>query len=286
MPEESPLYKRLLGQALGQLRDDAKVTFEEAAGRLDRTTRTVRRFESGDTLPDGHQLNTLCELYGAGGQARTRVENLHELARQPVWWSHLGPRPPATAAMLAMEELAYRVRDFDTNAIPGLLQTVAYATETNLAVDVDLSPQQAEADVALRMERQVKIWEGERPPEAVFLIDESVFKRMTGTAEGQKAQLARLLTPPPSAQIQIVPFDKGPHPSLGAYRIFDLDLDSAAPAKGVFVEGSTSQQGVVIESESAIAKHELAFERTRAKALSVSESARRIRERIRETPDD
>jgi transcriptional regulator with XRE-family HTH domain len=286
MPEESPLYKQLLGTQLSQLREQAEVTLEEAAKKLDRTTRTVRRFESGDNLPDGHQLSTMCELYGCTGDTRVRLENLHHLARQPVWWSHLGPRPHATAAMLSMEELAFRIRDYDPNAIPGLLQTVAYATETIEAVDIDTSPQQAQTNVELRMGRQSKIWESNRAPEATFLIDESVFYRMPGTGPGKRAQLVRLLTPPASVAIQVVQFSAGPHSSLGAYRIFDLDLDSSTTSKGVFVEGSTTEQGVVIESEGDIAKYELAFERTRAKALSVKESVRFIKDQIRSIQDD
>ena len=288
MADQSVLHKRLLGTQLNRLREDAKVTLEEAGDRLGRTTRTVRRFEDGDTLPDKLQLDALCDLYGVDPEVRKQLESLRELARQPVWWSHLGPRPPATSAMLAMESTAHRIRDFDHNAIPGLLQTTSYTANNIRAVEPGLSPQQVESAVKLRTERQARIWQRENPPEAHFLIDEAALWRIAGSGESKRAQFSRLLPPflAPTVTIQIVPFSAGPHPSLGTYRIFDLDLDSNTGIKGVYVEGSATQQGVIIENESEIAQYELVFEQTRAKAYSPSESARYIKERIRGIADD
>ena len=288
MAEQSVLYKRLLGKRLSQLRDGTALSLEDSADKLGRTSRTIRRFEDGDTLPDKLQLEALCGLYQADEQVRQELENLREFARQPVWWSYLGPRPPATSAWLSMELLAYRMRDYDHAAIPGLLQTTAYAMANIQAVEESISPQKVRDDVELRMERQTMIWDSPRPPEATFLIDEAALHRMSGPGEARRAQLARLLVPPESATILVVPFHAGPHPSLGTYRIFDLDLSSVANggARGVFVEGSAAQQGVVLEADSDIAQFELAFERTKSKALSEKDSARLIKERMKGTRDD
>src|SRR5262245_31724875 len=100
----SPLHMRLLGQRLRQLRDGVDISLTDAGARLSRSDQSVRRFEDGKNLIDELQLEALCELYGAGEEELSRLRNLRELARQPGWWTPLGPRPPATAGLLSMEE--------------------------------------------------------------------------------------------------------------------------------------------------------------------------------------
>lgn len=286
MADESVLHKRLLGRGLEELRVNAGVSLEEAAEQIARSTTSVWRFEQGKTLIDALQLKTLCTLYGAGPDRRTRLENLRELARQPVWWSDFGPRSAATAGLLSMEDLAFRLREFDHCAIPGLLQTPSYARANIEAVEPTISRPEVEAAVALRMERQAKVWDRKDPPEVLFLIDEAALWRLPGSSDARRAQLGRLRTVPSSVQVQIVPFSAGPHPSLGTYVLFDLDLDSEGLSKGVYIEGSAAEKGYVTEVASHVQAYELVFERTRAKALAPDLSARRLQEMMKEIPDD
>jgi hypothetical protein len=285
MADESVLHKRLLGRGLEELRTGAGVSLNDAAEQIARSTTSVWRFEQGKTLIDALQLKTLCTLYAASPEQRARLENLRELARQPVWWSHLGPRPAATAGLLSMEDLARRIREFDHSAVPGLLQTPSYARAIIEAVEPSITRPEVEAAVTLRMERQSKVWDDPEPPEALFVIDEAALWRMPGSPDARRAQLGRLRTLPPSVTLRIVPFSAGPHPSLGTYLIFDLNLD-AENTKGIYVEGSAAQNGYITEDESHIEAYELVFERTLAKALTPKLSARRLLEMMKEIPDD
>ncbi|GAB3435809.1 helix-turn-helix domain-containing protein [Flindersiella endophytica] len=285
MADESVLHRRLLGRGLEELRTSAGVSLNDAAEQIARSTTSVWRFEQGKTMIDALQLRTLCALYGASPEQRARLENLRELARRPAWWSHLGPRPTVTAGLLSMEDLAWRIREFDHSAIPGLLQTPDYARAIIEAVEPGSSRSDIDTAVALRMERQAKVWAGQEPPEALFLIDEAALWRMPGTPEARRAQLGRLHNPPPTVTLQIVPFSAGPHPSLGTYLIFDLKLD-ATNARGVYVEGSAAQKGYITEDEPHIEAYELVFEQTRAKALPPKLSAQRLVEMMKELPDD
>lgn len=286
MAVESVLHKRLLGRRLAELRLAADVSLDEAAEELSRAPVSVWRFEQGKTMIDGLQLRTLCDLYRADDETRQRLENLHELACQPTWWSHLGPRPPATAGLLGMEDLAQRIRGYDHSAIPGLLQTPAYAYENIRAVDPTISRERLDVAVRLRMERQVQIWDRETPPEAVFLIDEAALFRQAGPPEARRAQLGRLRTLPPSVVVQVVPFAAGPHPSLGTYLIFDIEFESGTLMRGVYVEGPAAGKGFVSEAVSDIQQYESIFERTRAKALTPKESALHIQELMKGISDD
>lgn len=292
MPDESLLYKRLLGRELEQLRTHAGIRPTEAGDQLGRTQTSVWRFEQGKTLIDTLQLKTLLDLYGAGAAVRRRLEHLREMARQPVWWSHLGPRPPATAGLLSMERSARQIRGYDNHAIPGLLQTSAYARANIVAVAAEISRQELDDAITLRMERQAVVWNRDDPPEATFLVDEAVLYRMTGPVEVRHAQLARLRSLPPKVRLHVVPFRKGPHPSFGTYFIFnldfdlELDLESGLTWRGVYVEGAATEEGYVTEADRDIEKYISVFERTRALALSARQSARLIEDIMKGLVED
>lgn len=282
----SSLFRRLLGQQLLRARKEAGITQEQVAQRLSRRTTAVSRYEIGEALIHRLSLEVLCDFYELGKDATDYLMQLHSAAQAQPWWSHLGPQSELTSSMLMLEKHAHRLREYDANFIPGLLQMPAYARAVNEAVDVDTAPEQTEMGVRLRMERQTQFWQSGRIVAATFLIDETVLVRMPGSTEARRAQLNRLLDPPRPATVQIIPFSSGPHPSMATYTVFDLDLGGTASAKGVYVEGAAAQQGVIAETEREVTRYELVFERTRAKALSPETSVLRIQEIIRSIRDD
>lgn len=278
-----PLPKWLLGQELERARLDSGHELADAASALHITEISVRRFESGKTLINPLQLEILCGLYGVGADVRERLENLRELAAQPAWWTSLGPRPPAMAAMLRMEMSAVRIRTFDHSAIPGLLQTPAYARAVIRAVELDITAKKLEASVKLRMTRQTQVWDKDEPPEAIFIIDESALNRIPGPAETHRAQLARLLNPPANAVVQILPFRAGPSPATGTFYIFDFESD--VMPKGVYAEGSVQAKDLTEAGEN-IGAYEQVWERARSMALPPAESAAFLHQMMEGIPDE
>jgi hypothetical protein len=132
------------------------------------------------------------------------------------------------------------------------------------SVEAHISPVQLDADVDLRMGRQVKVFDGP-VRETTFIIDEMAIARMPGSVAGRRSQIARLLAPPEQAAIRVVPFSVGPHPALGTFVIFDFDSD-VIPS-GVYVEGSVVAKGLV-ETGDAVAAYENVWALLQAKALS------------------
>lgn len=278
------IFRRMLGMRLIREREQRGLSQKDVAKRLHRDASMVARVETATSLIDGLALETLCTHYGLDESTTKYLFQLRELASQPPWWTHLGRQIESTEALLLLEQHAHRIRNYDQHAIPGLLQTPAYAKAINAIVDDNPSDDQLDRDVALRMERQQKVWGSGKSREATFIVDEAVLRRMPGNAEAQRTQLASLLAPASTATIQVLPFSSGPSPSIASYNIFDLDL--GAPAKGVHVDGSAAQQGVVAEENEQVALYELVFERTRALALSPAESARMVQDIMRSIKDD
>lgn len=285
-----PLHMRLLGRELKELREIAGVSKDAAASRIDRKPLSIHRHEIGATLPDALQLEVLCDLYGIDDARRGRLMSIRELAAKPPWWTGLGKRPDATATMLSLESAAYRIRQYDAVFVPGLLQTPEYARAIIEAVDPSISPRQLTKDTTLRMGRQERVW-SDNPPGVTYLLDESALLRMPRDVEVQRGQLRRLLSPPTGATVLIVPLNAGPHPSQGTYVIFYVQFDTetepmtgSGPA-GVHVETPVSELGSIVESDAEMRLYELAWERTRASALSPVASVALIEERLNQIDD-
>lgn len=284
----SMLFRRMLGNQLERARKRLGLTQREVAARLHRQYTMVSRAESGTSLIGGLELETLISFYELDDEQGGYLLRLRELAAQQPWWSHLGRRPEATEALLMLEAQAHRIRNFDMHAISGLLQTSAYARAINATVDIGQSEEQLDLDVSLRMQRQRRVWSSIRL-DATFILDEGVLRRKPGSSATQRAQLAMLLDPPRGATVLVFPFNAGVSPATATFNIFDLELGtsrSEMPSKGVYVEGSAAQQGVIAEEVEEVARYELAFERTKAMALPREESRKKISEIMRSIRDD
>jgi hypothetical protein len=272
----------LLGNQLKEARERAGRTVADTARELGVHQQTLRRWENAEVIPNKMQVMVLSEYYELGGGQRQDLEALRERAGQPAWWNGSGRWPDATAELLGMEIAAVRIRAWDLTAIPGLLQTPEYARQIMLSVEPNISPTHLDAGVELRVGRQARVFEGQ-VREMVFMIDELVLRRMPGGAAVRRAQLARLLAPPPLATIKIVPFSVGPHPALGSF--FVCDFDSAVIPKGVYVEGSVVAKGMV-ETGKEVDRYEQVWTWLEGKALSGKQTAHHLKERLEGITDE
>ncbi|MEU6749668.1 helix-turn-helix transcriptional regulator [Spirillospora sp. NPDC046719] len=254
----------LLGNALADARKASGESVASIARDLGVHPQTVRRWENAEVTPSVLVLRGLCTHYGVPPDKRDELEELRERASRPGWWNGSGDWPDATAELLGMEMAAVRIRAWDLTAIPGLLQTPEYARQVIQAVDPSVSPTRVDSGVELRMGRQAEVF-GATVREAVFMIDETALARMPGGPALRRAQIARLLVPPPAVTIQVMPFSAGPHPALGSFMAFDFDSDVISA--GIFVEGSVTGRSRV-ETGAAVARYEQVWAWLQAKALT------------------
>lgn len=214
------VLRMVLGKRLRQLREQAGVSFEEAARAIEVTALTVRRIEKAEV---GLRIPYVRELLRTYGVPATEVDDFLALAReanQPGWWyKYRDVLPEWFSAYVSLESEASVIRLYEPHYVPGLLQTHDYATAL-MRVGFPNAPETDIARrVALRMKRQDLLAKSEAP--AVWaILDETVLRRPVGGPEVMRAQFDRLaeVLDMPKVRIQIMPFGAGAHP--GAFGPF------------------------------------------------------------------
>ncbi|WP_445402520.1 Scr1 family TA system antitoxin-like transcriptional regulator [Streptomyces sp. LE64] len=166
---------------------------------------------------------------------------------------------------LEFEREAVSLRSFQSQVVPGLLQTEGYAR----AVLNAFRPDNLEDLVAARMSRQT-VFERADPPQAWFVVDEYALIRHIGGRDVMRAQLERLLNvgESPRTVIQVIPKEKPEHPGLaGPFTVFGFDEG----ADVLFVDGFSQGRAATDPAEVTVAAR--AYDLLRAVALPPDESA-------------
>lgn len=217
----APTVLRLvLGKRLRHLREQAGVSFEEAARAIEVTALTVRRIEKAEV---GLRIPYVRELLRAYGVPAAEVDDFLALAREankPGWWySYRDVLPDWFSAYVSLESEAGVIRLYEPHYVPGLLQTRDYATALMRVGFPNETKQDVSRRVALRMKRQDLLAKPDAP--AVWaILDETVLRRPVGGPEVMRAQFDRLTEALdlPKVRIQIMRFGVGAHP--GAFGPF------------------------------------------------------------------
>ncbi|WP_329297815.1 helix-turn-helix domain-containing protein [Streptomyces sp. NBC_00659] len=217
----APTVLRLvLGKRLRHLREQAGVSFEEAARAIEVTALTVRRIEKAEV---GLRIPYVRELLRAYGVPAAEVDDFLALAREankPGWWySYRDVLPDWFSAYVSLESEAGVIRLYEPHYVPGLLQTRDYATALMRVGFPNETKQDVARRVALRMKRQDLLAKPDAP--AVWaILDETVLRRPVGGPEVMRAQFDRLTEALdlPRVRIQIMRFGVGAHP--GAFGPF------------------------------------------------------------------
>jgi hypothetical protein len=169
---------------------------------------------------------------------------------------------------------------YESQLVPGLLQTEDYARAVAEASLVTADRAEREEFTRAQMARQQALWR--KPPVRLWaIVSETALRQLVGGAEVMTAQLHHLIEMSdslPHVSVQILAFAAGAHAAPGGP--FAVLRFAELPDPGVvYVEGLTG--GVYLESASEVGRYALAFEHLRASALPVSASARLIEEAAR-----
>jgi transcriptional regulator with XRE-family HTH domain len=210
----------VLGKRLRQLREQAGVSFEEAARAIEVTPLTVRRIEKAEV---GLRIPYVKELLRTYGVPATEIDDFLALAReanQPGWWyKYRDVLPEWFSAYVSLESEASVIRLYEPHYVPGLLQTNDYATALMRVGFPNESKEDVARRVALRTRRQDLLAKPDAP--AIWaILDETVLRRPVGGAEVMRAQIDRLqeALDMPKVRIQVMRFGVGAHP--GAFGPF------------------------------------------------------------------
>lgn len=273
--------QRVLAAALERHRDNAGLTRDDVAQKLEWSAMKPYRIETARTAVSPGDIRELALLYKLDGAATEQLVTLARQAKRPGWWKGMAEALPSGFAVhLELESTARGIRTFAEQFVPGLWQTEGYARAVLGARSVTSAPEQIERQVTVRMRRQQVLDRDDPPPPEMWtVLDEAVIRRVVGGRDVMRAQLERLreVSSGPWVTLQVLPFSAGAH--MAAYGAFSL-FDPSDPAFPV-TASSDRPAGTLIEDDpSSIDQYTRIFDHLRATALNPAESRALISEAI------
>ncbi|MDQ2708527.1 MAG: helix-turn-helix domain-containing protein [Actinomycetota bacterium] len=270
----SVVRRRILARRLRLLREQAGLTLEEAAPKLDWSAASLSRIETAQQGVDVHGVRSMLDLYDVGGDRWTDLIELTRQARQRGWWQAYGlGQPPFYVGYETEASLVY---EFTVGYVPGLLQTADYARALFTAVPMRRTEEQLANEVTVRMIRQHRLTSTDHPLRLVAVVDETVLHRPVGGSEVLGAQLRHLAEAAilDTVTLQVLPTAVGAHAAL-ASGFTILNFGDLGEPDIAYVEHSLG--ALILDKEHDVTRARLAFDRVRADALDPAESLAMVR---------
>jgi transcriptional regulator with XRE-family HTH domain len=260
--------RRRLGAELRRHRELAGLTIDQVAEQLDCSASKISRLETGQTGSNPRDVRDMLALYGVGD---TELEELLAVARetrQRGWWQPYGSI--LTGAYVGFEAAADRIRSYEAQCVPGLLQTADYARSMIAAVHTGRPRQEVDDRVHVRLGRQALLTQ-EDPVKFWCVLDEAALRRPVGGREVMRCQLEHLVreSARPNVTLQVLPMAAGEHPGMEGSFVL-MSFPDAADPDTVYVTIATG--GVFQEKPDDVSRYEIIFDRLQKMALSGAES--------------
>jgi transcriptional regulator with XRE-family HTH domain len=221
--------RRRLRAELRRLRLAKGLSIEDVTNDVEWSTSKLVRIEGGQVGISVSDLNALLQVYDVEDKAQQEeLRALARASRQRTWWSAYQRFIPASyLEFIGAEADAARIRHYHPTAVPGLLQTPAYAKAMIAAAPLEpISDEAAQALFEIRQNRKQHVLGRPKPPEFTVILDEAVLRRPVGGLAAMREQLDYLIqmAKRDSITLWVVPFSAGPHAGLsGAFALFGYD---------------------------------------------------------------
>lgn len=229
----------------------------ELGARVHSSASFVSAVETGERRPSAEFMRDCDRVLGADGELGTLFEMANRSARTvPAW----------LVGYLDAERLATRIRTYQPQIIPGLLQAEAYSRASigQLMLPSAIVDQRVEE----RLARQCVFWR-ENPPRFWAVIDEAALQRLMVNAELARIQLAhiRRMLEQPHVIVEVLPMACGLHACMDGSLVL-LDL----PNRGVVGYVERMDDGLLVTEDDRVTEMERRYDLLRAETLSASRS--------------
>ena len=277
-PPAGPTVLRiLLGAELRKLREAAGLTLAEAAKAIGGSDSKISRMELGRSGFKERDVAVLLSRYGVTDEEECdQLLSLARRANQPGWWHSYSDLLPAWfQSYIGLEQAAERIRTYESQFVPGLLQTPEYA-QAVLALG-DFPDEEMERRLALRIARQRRFREGHLRLWAI--LDEAVLRRPVGGRQVLRGQLESLLATAklPNLALQITRFEASwRHASSGGFSI--LRFSDAQLPDVVYVE--LLGGALYLDKTEDVDRYVLAMDRLSVISTSPAESVQLLNEAL------
>jgi hypothetical protein len=208
----------LLGTQLRHLREASNIGRDDAGYAIRASGSKISRLELGRVGFKERDVSDLLTLYGVTDEnKRAALLSLASRANVPGWWHNYADILASWFEFyVGLEEAASRIRCYEVQFVPGLLQTEKYAREVTLLGHPDATAEELDRRVALRLTRQ-RLLTGPDATHLWAVVDEAALRRPLGGTQVMRAQLDHLIEMAALANVtlQIVPFMRGGHAAAG-----------------------------------------------------------------------
>ncbi|WP_344452367.1 helix-turn-helix transcriptional regulator [Actinocorallia aurantiaca] len=231
----------MLGAQLRRLREEQGISAEKAGYTIRASHSKISRMELGRVGFKERDVADLLTLYGVTDEdERAPILDLVSKANEPGWWYNYNDLLPGWFEVyMGLEGAASIIRTYELQFIPGLLQTEDYARALIPLGFPEISDEELERRVQLRMRRQRRLLSGDLRVWAV--VDENALRRPIGGKSVMRAQVEHLidLSGRRNVTIQVLPFNAGGHAAVsGAFSL--LRFPEATLPDIVYLEQLTS----------------------------------------------
>ncbi|MEU9124623.1 helix-turn-helix transcriptional regulator [Streptomyces sp. NPDC048506] len=215
----------VIGAQLSHFRRAARLTQPALAEAVGLHEDTIGSIEQGRRPLKIDLAETLDELLDTKGALAVAVKNVPEREKLPAFVQNY----------LEYEEEALTLLWYETQVVPGLLQTEAYVRAVFGCLYPPVDGDELEQWVKARLDRQ-KALTRKPPPMMSFILEESILHRPIGGAEVLRNQIRHLrqCAELPFLGLQIVPTNRGNHAGLAGPMIL---LETPEHDDLAYVEG-------------------------------------------------
>ncbi|MFI0942384.1 helix-turn-helix domain-containing protein [Streptomyces sp. NPDC021020] len=284
----STVPRRQLGRYLRELRNRARLTVKAAAVTLEWSEAKIWRIETGQTSLRSHDVETMCRVYGAGSDLTSALMALAKETKAKGWWHSYGDVIPGWFDVyISLEEAATALSVYQSELVPGLLQTEDYARVLIRTDHPEFTDAEVERRVQLRTERQALLTRVTDPPGLGVILNEAVIRRPLGSEKIMADQLVNLLDlgELPNVAVRVMPFSHGMHPGVttGPFVMLEFSINgSGMPTEPttIYIEGHAG--ALYLDKQHEVELYEQAFGHIQRASLSEVASRKLIAEAAKE----
>jgi len=278
----STVPRRQLGRNLRDLRNRSMLTVRTAAAELEWSEPKLWRIESGRTSLRSLDVEAMCRIYGAPPDLTEALMGLAKETKARGWWHSYGDViPEGFHVYFGLEEAASHLAVYQSELVPGLLQTEDYARTLIRADNPGVDDAEIERRVHVRIARQALLTRVTAAPVLSMVLNEAVLRRPIGGTPVMLRQLERLRDrcELPTVSIRVVPFVVGLHHSAmsGPFVILRFPRNGTGQETEpptVYIEGFTG--ALYLDKPREIERYTTAFTHTWESALDETASAELI----------
>ena len=267
-PTVSVRVRRVSGE-LRELRRDHGLAADEVARALGMSVSKLSRVENGIRKPVPDDVSALLGLYRVPAPRRDELLSLVRDGEDYNWWRFQEGKLPAMWQELPkFEREATAIKNYELAIVPGHLQTPEYVRAFSAAADDELTAQEIDALVEVRVSRQAQ-WRRPDGPPLHVIMEEGACRRPVGTPELMHQQLRNIVQIARQSKltVQVIPSSVGAHTGLdGPFMLLEFHEQPSL----VHIDNRCS--GVFVEETEYVAAVQKAFRRLRCQALTPEDS--------------